>query len=432
MEEEYQNPARQDRFVGIDNRNASVQKGYVRDMENVLSTRDGQRPSRRDGYGIAFHSGSQVHSAWGDGDFPLMLFVDSGTLYGVGSTGDTPDPLVYGLSSGPVSYTRVNQDVYWSNGVQSGMILPDGQVYQWACELPSGQPTLTDAGGGQLDSGSYQVAMTFIDRLGRESGTGLAGVVTISGGGITLSSIPQPSSTDVTSIRIYMTSADGDILHHVLTIPTGIPSASIGQRNATIPLATQFHVPLPAGEVVATAFARLFVARKNVLHWSDALRYGQGNPAQNYVRFANNVTLLAAVADGSEGAGIYIAAGERTYWMTGANPSEWRQVIAYPHGAIAGTLALSPGSVWGLETEAPVPSWLASNGQHCVGLPGGQVVAYNASRATTDLAEYGASMIREVDGQRVMATSLRGPTPSGMTFVERATTQVRRNGVLLP
>ena len=94
--------------------------------------------------------------------------------------------------------------------------------------------------------------------------------------------------------------------------------------------------------------------------------------------------------------------------------------------------AWASGEVWGLDTTLPTPSWLARNGQYCVGLPGGTVTSFNADRTVTDIGEHGASAVLDINGQRVVATSLRSPTASGLAFQETVTTTVRRNGVLLP
>lgn len=200
-----------------------------------------------------------------------------------------------------------------------------------------------------------------------------------------------------------------------------------------MPLRTQFQSPLPAGQLVGAGHGRLFVARGRTVYWSDALRYGQGVLADNNYRVgmqSDSVDLLAPVGDGTEGAGVYVAAGKRTYWLSGADPKDWRAVIAYGAGVVPGTLCWASGEVWGLETLSPTPSWLAKNGQFCVGLPGGQIVSYNADTASTDTGERGASLIRDVRGQRHMLATIQGPQALGIS--DDWSVEVRRNGVVLP
>lgn len=430
-------PYRQAQFIGIDNRNpeTKVRPGHVRDLENVDPTRDGQMPARRDGY-ARFHTGTGIHSAWGDGAFPWLVYAQQGTLYGLQAQSDTPVPLVLLQSDTELSYALVNSELYFSNGTDSGVLRIDGDAYAWACEVPAGQGnTAASVGAGGLTAGDYQVALTYRDVLGRESGTGRAEVVTVpEGGGVVLNNIPQPVDPNVVTIRIYITEPNGEVLYHAGDIPRGMNSALISAGPRKMPLRTQFQTPLPAGQLVSAGHGRLFVARGRTVYWSDALRYGQGVLADNHYRVgleSDRVGLLAAVGDGTEGAGVYVAAGKRTYWLAGADPKDWRSSIAYPAGAVPGTLSWASGEVWGLEFTRPVPSWLATNGQFCVGLPGGQVVSFNTSIVTTDHGEYGASLIRDANGQRHMLTTLRGPT-AGAGVSDQWSVEVRRNGVLLP
>lgn len=433
-----QNPYRQAQFIGIDNRNpeTKVRAGYVRDMENVVPTRDGQMPSRRDGYDAAFFTGGRVHSAWGDGVFPYALFVTDDTLHAVEDHGSAPLPLLGSMAPEQVSYAAVNSDVYFSNGTQSGMLTPDGELWPWACEAPAGQPSAAPvSGSGGMDAGTYQYAITFQDALGRESGTPRPGAVDVpAGGGFVLTSIPQPTDPSVTSIRLYISDANGEVLHHAHNAPPGVASINVAAGWRGRPLNTLFQEPLPPGQLVAGGHGRLFVARGRVVYWSDALHFGQGELRLNHHRFGQQddvVTVLAAVGDGTGAAGVFVAAGRRTYWMAGADPADWQQVIAYPAGAVAGTLCWSSGDVWGLDTGQLVPSWLASNGQFVIGLPGGQVTAFNLDTHSTDVAEAGAAMIRDVAGQRQMVTTLRAPV-SGAGLRDSVSVTVRRNGVLLP
>lgn len=424
MDIETRNPYRQAQFIGIDNRNpeTKTKAGYVRDLLNVDPTRDGQFPRRRAGYASAFHAGSRVHSAWGDGLFPWLLWVDDGVLYGVQHKGDMPTPLLTGLSGERMSYAAVNSEVYFSNGEQSGLIRMDGEVYPWACEVPNGQPN-----GNASASTGRQVAVTYRDMLGRESGTGRATIIS----GDVVTGIPQPQTFGIVAVRIYASEPDGDVLYHALDVPVGITSATLPTKLKGKALATQFHEPLPAGHMVSAAHGRLFVARDKTLYWSEALRYGQGVLAENYIRFESRISLMAAVGDGTGGAGVLIADAERTYFLGGADPDKWVRPIVYPHGAVEGVQACASGEVWGMETTVPVPSWLAKNGQFCVGLPGGQVAAYNANVCSTDTADIGAALIRDVDGQRHMLASMLN-SRQGAGISDKWSVEVRRNGVVLP
>lgn len=421
---ESNNPYRQSQFIGIDNRNpeTKTKAGFVRDLRNVDPTRDGQFPSRREGYDDAFYVGTRVHSVWGDGVFPFVLFVDDGTLYAMRSRDDTPTVLKTSVGDAPMSYAAVNSEVYFSNGTVCGLVRMDGEVWPWAVEVPGGQPDAS-----MSETNRRQAVVTFRDLLGRESGTGLA--VTISGN--TVTGIPQPQGFDIAAVRVYASEPDGDVLYHAVDVPVGVTSTALPGQLRGKTLATQFQEPLPAGHMIGVGHGRLWVARNKVLYWSEPLRFGQGDLKRNYVRFADRISLMAPVGEGAGGAGVLIADADRTYFLTiDADPAKWSRPIVYPHGAVEGTLTWASGEVWGLETTQLVPSWLAKNGQFCVGLPGGQVVAYNSNVCSTEIAQRGAALIREADGQRHMLVSLNDPM-AGNGVSDNWAVEVRRNGVVV-
>src|SRR3546814_8910665 len=97
--------------------------------------------------------------------------------------------------------------------------------------------------------------------------------------------------------------------------------------------------------------------------------YGLTNRAEHVVRFDARIDLLAPVGRGTGSAGLFVAAGKRTYWLGGADPGAWNQAIAFGHGAVPGSMAVVTGHVLGFETASLVAFWLARNGQFVVGLP---------------------------------------------------------------
>jgi len=79
-----------------------------------------------------------------------------------------------------------------------------------------------------------------------ESGTGKAAVVEVQdGGGIQITSIPQPEDDDATGIVIYASQANGSVLYARMMVEVGTTSVDLGYLPQRRPLSTQFTTQLP-------------------------------------------------------------------------------------------------------------------------------------------------------------------------------------------
>lgn len=403
----------------------------VREARNVDFDVAG-KPQRRDGYALAV-PGTRVHSAWSDTAWPWGLFVTDDTLTAL-HPDERTEPIVEGLAPGwPVAYERLNDAVLWSNGVQSGVIGLDLDAMPWACPTPERPPHVAVESGGALVAGHYQLAMTFLDARGRESGASSAIAIDVPANSrLRLSELPQPlDPLRVPRVRVYLSSGADGVFRVAATVPTGVLELVVGEPAAGRVLETLHLRPLPAGQGVCVHNGRQFVARGNEVWFSPPLRYGLTHPGRDRVGFAGRVDLIAPVADGSDGAGLFVADSKRTYFLSGASPTDWRQVIAYPVGAIPGALIRLSGEVWNLPTKAPLPVWIARNGRVCVGLPGGQVHTPQPREggpdAVLDAAARGALLYRDRDGKQQLIASLRDAQPQTLALRDRAITRVYRH-----
>ncbi len=377
----------------------------LREATNVDLAADG-KPHRRGGYSLVAAT-TLSHSAWSNEYLPYGLYVDNGVLKAFFSD-ETTQVLVSGLANLPMSYDRFNDLVFWTNGIQCGMLDASLAAYRWGCITPAGQPNLSSQDGGSLDAGSYQVAVTFVDARGRESGSPLAVAIdVVAGSSVVLSDIPQPEDT-TTKVRLYMTGGNDGVLRQVALIAYGVRTYTISQRPAGRPIATHLLRSMPSGQIVRYHNGRHFVAKGREVMYSPALRYGMLDPKKNRVLFAGDIELMEPVGDGGGGAGLFVADGHRTYFLGAADPAEWSQVIVVGCGAVPGTACTMPGESWGLETKQPLPVWLGRDGHWRVGMPGGRVETLKMGEAVLDMAESGASLYRESNGVMQLVTSLKG------------------------
>ena len=170
---------------------------------------------------------------------------------------------------------------------------------------------------------------------------------------------------------------------------------------------TQFHSPPPPGHLLSELYGRLFVASGTAIYWTEAMNFGAVNLADNFILLPTRANLLASVRDG-----MYVAAGNRTFYWSGDDPKKMQQKVAYAQAdAIEGTVTYVPGSALAFdevnETDQ-VPVWAASNGVILVGLPGGRVVPVTEKRFRFPSHERGAGVFRDYQGVRQVLMSLEG------------------------
>lgn len=109
---------------------------------------------RRAGYALA-QSGTACHSLWGYGAFGA--YVDGASLYRlrVGPGGVSRELVRADLTAGlALSYAPQREDVYYSNGIERGILRRDSAQSTWGTLPDLGDPELASYGWRQLPAGT--------------------------------------------------------------------------------------------------------------------------------------------------------------------------------------------------------------------------------------------------------------------------------------
>lgn len=374
---------------------------------------------RREGFDLAV-AGSLCHSGWSNELVPFGLYVDDGELIAIFEDASTEN-LGFTVGNQPLSYALINDRVFFTNPVVSGIVTMDLQVHAWGPADPAGQPDAAAVSGFGLDPGQYQVAVTFTDLLGRESGSTLAVVVNVAAGqGIELTNIPLPADMVATpTVNLYVTDANDQVLRLYTSIPAGMRTLVITQQAQRRTLRTQFLTTMPAGSIVAELNGIQYVAVGNLLRWSPTMRYGLTNFQKNVIHFADGIDMLMPVGAGGGGAGLFVGSGKRVIWLGGTDPTKFNRKIASGAGVVAGSGIYVRGEVLGMDNVEDVPVWLSKKGYWCVGREGGGITAIKAA-ALIDDATSAAAMFREVDGIQQLVATIKGGRGQGLAVVDRA------------
>lgn len=397
--------------------------------ENIILSNSG-KASRRDGQTLRVAL-TGAHSLYANKLFPWMAVVSGTFLYGLNNSLQQTvlkSNLIDRYNS--MSYDVAAGSLYYSNGRDFGRVSADGVNTPWCTEMPGGQPTVSVfATGGGLQSGTYQLAITYLSEDLEESGATLSTIIDIAEGqGIQLANIPQPSN-GLYKIRIYASPANGDVLYMVADLPSGTTNYLLGVHTPGRAIDKQFLSPLPAGHIVRYHNGRLHVARGRVHHWSEAMHYGLTKLHESYVSYNANITLMESAGQ-AEGSGMFIAAGERTYYVVGADPKEWQRSIAYPYGAVPNSALQVDVDNFGLEAKGILPIWLASNGQLVMGTPGGKVIELHQENFVGKVDSETATLaMRDYKGIHQLIAVQRGGGVSGFAASDTAEAEVWRDGV---
>lgn len=390
----------------------------LRDAVNIDLDKAG-KPRRRQGSSIV-HAASLGHSLWSDDHLSFGLYVDDGELCALHED-ERREALSLQVGDHPLSYTLINDRILWSSATHCGLLTADLQPHPWAPEHP-GAP-LAMITPGSLPAGIYQLTATFTDKLGRESGCNAATVIEVPDLHSIEVMLPQPVSPETVAVNLYLTDANDQGLRLHSTHAPGTAQVIVHQQATGRALSTQFMEPMPPGHIVGHHNGRLYVATGRELRWSEPLRYGMWSP-RSRVMLPQRADLIATVGDGTEGAGVFVAAGDRTYWLAGRTPDDYTLQIAYSSGAVPGTAVQVSGTVFGLETTTKVNAWLARNGLFCLGLPGGQIVPLKQGEAVVDAADAGAVLIRQEGGLQQLIVALRSPQRQGLAVTDTAVAHV--------
>ena len=367
---------------------------------NVDIDESGKASRRR---GTAEVYAGAAHSLWSDGTHGF--FVQGGSLKrftpGVAATA------LCTVAGTRVCYEAINGDVYWSDGITSG-IVSAGVNRSWGLTPPAAlnpQP-----GSGALAAGTYLCTMTFTDRAGRESGAPRASAVTVgSGGAIVLTDLPVSSDPRVASKNIYVSAVNGDLPMLTAVVSNATTSTTISALAAqSVPVRTVLLGPPPAGQVIAQYSGRAYVAAGPFLFYSQPYEYELFDLRSGFIPFESDIQVVAPVGDG-----IFVGTTERTTFLAGKDSVEFTNTPVAPYGAIRGTRqtvddrAFPPADD---DSEAGSPSgdlalWMSTRGL-LLGTDGGRIRSLTAKHYTLPAVTAGASLFKWRNGTPQYLVSL--------------------------
>lgn len=368
---------RRDNFTGCNNLNKAerLPEGAVVDSVNLDFTRGGKAELRA-GF-TELRTGADIRAIFSSRDGSLVVAEGQDLIRIL----PLPETFLAKIPPGPIAGTLFNNKLYVSTS--SVMIEVGDTVSDWVTLPPVLDVSMST---GSLGAGVYKVAVTAIDSSGKESGCVPYTIGVSDGQALNVSFIPESG----VRYSVYASAQNGEALYlqGESTGAFSIPSVSTDGRRLT----TGMLGPFPNCEVLSSFGGRILGAAGKTLYFSSPMQPHLYDPEAGFLLFASNIDLIAPVEEG-----VFVCA-DRTFFITGIGTPEMEQREVLSFGGVAGTVVHLPdGSA----------AWFSEYGQ-IISSPLGEVEQMNKESYSPSTAKNGASGVLEFNGNRIIATTMRG------------------------
>lgn len=380
--------ARQENWkLGIDNRSPSarIANGAVRDCLNFSPT-DAGTFALRPGFESIF-SGSRIRMAFGVGRGRALVADDSG-LVELDLLAQTSRVLAAITPAGPVCAARLSGDTFIASA-RDMLRYSGGAIRDWIVPgAPEDFPVSLVDGG--LQPGLYRLACTFVDGHGDESGVLAPLRISVPAGKALQVTVPSPPAG--LSVRLYASVANGSTLY--------LQGAQEGQqvlhtvRDDSARCATEGLAPMPRPDALCMLQdARLVGVRGKCLHLSRPYRPHLHDPVADFFQFSDVPAVVLPC-----GAGLFVSAGQATYFLTGIGTDQPQMPKVLEFGAVSGTGRVLPDGRC---------AWMSPYGV-VVGTPDGVATPIASDRFVPRQGEHGTSGLVHSNGSSLLVTTMRG------------------------
>ena len=395
-----------DNLKGMNNRQRAeaLPDGYVRNAVNVDFDNQGNLRLRNGN--TQLYSGSGCHS------FDLRYFVESGDLKRLESD-NTATTVKSTVGDSAMLFTQVGGIIYYGNETTTGRIV-NGVSRNNGAQTPIKNPDCLAVVSGGMFAGDYQVTMTWIDDLGEESGA-LAGkrLTVAEGGGIFVDNFPTPPG-NIDKLALYVTSVNGEEFYLYGEYPATTGQVNITKSINSIPLRTQFcYVPEFKNQALQAHYGRIYWADGNLLRFTLPQRYGL-TKANHFLPLDSQVAVIASIPNA-----LYVATLNKTYRITNLDGEGFPvRTEIKPYGAVPGSLAYDSNT-----TNA---FWHSDKGFVTATDEGVGELTYAMIAAS--LFTWGASLVVERDGVKMLVGRFKGGTASNQLDSEYRSNEIARKG----
>jgi len=377
------------------------EKGSIRTVRNAVNvdvTNEGGFSSRETP--VKVFSGIGLRDGW---SCSAGSFFRQGAVIKKFNQDDSATVVTQNVNGSRIAWGYSAGIVFFSDGIVSKKIYPDGSVSNWGMTPPGSAPILS--AGGRYGSGEYQACYTFVAADGTESG---ASPVAVGPSGGKVSGMLTSPDNQVVAKRVYVTEPNGSSFFLAAEVlpRTGSTLVPSGYTSGRL-IATMGKTNPPPGSIIRAANGRIFIVNGGNVWYTDEWSIDlvsiseetEGLNRFNCWSFSSDVTMLEFV----EGGAWLVA--DKTYFVQGKNPNQAEPIIVSENTAVKNTTRIDP--------ETGDALWMSDEGI-IKGGPGGQLSKPQAADVAIDQAQEGSSVMINKGGISQMITTMKDPVPSNM------------------
>jgi len=237
----------------------------------------------------------------------------------------------------PLDYVKVNDKVYFSDGVNSG-IYDEGVVKSWGIEVPP-PPTL-DAVQGYMDGGIYRVKTSYVDYNGNESGLSGYDEIEISDNqGISIKASVTFNSR-IERVNVYVTKKDsGRFTFYGYTYTNNLSVATFecleNYTHKETPATNHMNKP-PSGHLVEFFSSHIVIAVYNALFYTEPFSYELCRLDTNFIQLPLKVNNLISMDRH-----LIVTTKQEVYIID----KDWKATVGYKGSIIDGSAKSIDASV---------------------------------------------------------------------------------------
>lgn len=353
----------------------------LRDAVNVDIDASGRTQLRRTGSTVTDSNYQNLWQSSLHGDVFATLGIDLVRI----NVSDWTCEILGHIGNGVIEYLVINNLVYISNGVE--IFTFDGQALNKLTIDSPATPVLLNLVQGELDQGTYTVAVSWVSN-GKESAlSGSASIDVANGQGFSLL-LPYCFESSVDSVVVYCTTRDGGELRKLMTIP-------IAQRDVLITdisdlgRTAQFAnlSAMPGGKFSGYWQGRLVTANRNMIRFSQAMNFHLHDERYDYVAMPQRITFMKPTDNG-----IWVGQVDHVAFLSGTDPRALQMVRKTAQAPVPFSAIYSDSEELGeMAQGGQVVVWLSQHG-YVVGTPLGQLIEPHANKLKGISAKYGQSV----------------------------------------
>ena len=397
--------------------------GYLKELVNLDVDKAGNLSKRK---GFLQKDAADYHSLWANEEGTRMYAVRDGVINSIDDQG-VPTSLGLTVNSNKVDFRYLDGDTYFVSADYSGKIDSSGSITPWGLPIPNLSVTLS-AISGTLPKGYYQVSLSYETADGRKSGSTLATNIELpANSSIVLSSIPvDTTDPDIVFVNIFCSLENGDELYRVRQVANGTTSFTISDvLYGDYQLDTFGYYPAPQGHIVEWAHGRFYIAKDNIVWFSQPFEYDYFSLRESYFYFPEKITAICPTPDG-----LWISA-DRLYYVSGKDPTSARLTEKEPFKVVEGSAVKFSGAYIFIDNTPLGYKWLCTTDRGIIVLfNDGVVLNISEQNVAIPTAHDGASGFIQEDGINRYVSLLRKKDDSQNTAIgDLVTTTVIRNGV---